>query len=78
MPYEMHRIFCTPAGDLDADCQTFLATLSTFDEDHAMKRGVLLVAVLLPAQFPDKRAYQGTIHQHIADCRYCVQIIEET
>ncbi|MEP6539638.1 MAG: hypothetical protein ABJF23_30170 [Bryobacteraceae bacterium] len=78
MPYEMHRIFCAPAGDLDAECRTFFETVGSFNEQHAMERGVLLVAVSLPAQLPDKRSYQGVIHQNIADCRYYIQLLEDT
>jgi len=37
-----------------------------------------LVAVSLPAQLPDKRGYQSAIHQNIGDCRYYIQLIEDT
>jgi hypothetical protein len=78
MPYEMHRIYCAAAGDLEEERQAFHRVMADFNEQHAMKRNILLVSVSLPEKLVDKRGYQSVISENIRACSYYIQLIEDT
>jgi hypothetical protein len=78
MSYIMHRIFCAPAGDLEEERSAFYKAMSSFNEAHAMPRGVLFVSVALPMTTFDKRPYQSAISDNIRACRYYIQVLEDT
>ena len=78
MPYEMHRIFCSAAGDLEEERQIFHKVIGSFNEQHAMKRNILLVSVSLPEAVVNKLGYQSVMYENIRDCRYYIQLLEDT
>jgi len=74
----MHRIFCAAAGDLEKERDAFYQSMGDFNEECAMPRGILFVAVALPAATYDKRPYLGAIAENIRACRYYIQVLEDT
>ena len=78
MTYTMHRVFCAAAWDLESEREAFLGVIGDFNETQAMQRGVLFVPVTLAWHTQDKLPIQPTIDQNIRDCRYYVQVIENT
>jgi hypothetical protein len=78
MNYEMHRIFCAAAGDLEEERTAFYNVMGDFNAAHAMPRNVLFVAVALPYQCFDKRPFQAALTENIRACRYYIQVLEDT
>ena len=78
MSYDMHRIFCAAAGDLEQERSAFYDAVGDFNAEHAMPRNVLFVAVALPAYCFDKRPFQAAVSENIRACRYYIQVLEDT
>jgi hypothetical protein len=67
----MHRVFCATAWELEEERIAFYDVIGRFNEAEAMSRGILYVAVSLPA-VPDKRPLQSAVNQNIRACRYYI------
>src|SRR3979490_1799549 len=78
MAYSMHRVFCATPGMLEDERQAFYETMADINRDEAMPRGILMVSVSLPANLAFKSAYQSVVDQNVRDCRFYVQILEDT
>jgi hypothetical protein len=78
MPYAMHRVFCAAAGDLEPERRAFYDVMAELNEAEAMPRDILFVAVSIPMETFDKRPFQAAISENIRDCRYYIQVIEDS
>jgi hypothetical protein len=78
MSYNMHRIFCAAAGDLERERAAFYDVMGDFNAAHAMPRNVLFIAVALPDRTYDKRPFQAAVSENIRSCRYYIQVVEDT
>jgi hypothetical protein len=78
MSYSMHRIYCASPGGLAVERRSFYDLIGEFNEAAAMQRGLLFVPVSLPDNTIDKRPAQREIDRNIRDCRYYVQLLDDT
>jgi hypothetical protein len=69
--YQMHRIFCATAWELEGERRAFHDAIGEFNETAAMAEGVLYVPVSLSGM-PDKRPFSYLIEENIRDCRHYI------
>src|SRR5689334_13601567 len=74
--YQLHRVYCGAAWDLEAERHAFTDAVGDFNETIGIKAGILYVAVSLPG-VPDKRPYQYAVDQNIRACRHYILAISE-
>jgi hypothetical protein len=74
--YRFLRVFCATAWELEGERRVFYDLIGEFNEQHAMKHGLLYVPVSI-TNTPDKRPYQYTIDENIRDCRHYILAIDE-
>lgn len=74
MSWQMHRIFCATAPDLEAERLAFYDAVAAFNETHAMPQNVLFVPVSITPNMIDKRFFQPVIDDNIRNCSYYVLI----
>jgi hypothetical protein len=72
--FQMHRIFCANCWELEAERRAFHDIIGNFNEDVAMKDGVLYVPVSL-VNIADKRPHQFTVNENIEACRHFLLVL---
>jgi hypothetical protein len=78
MAYTIHRIFCAAAAELEPERQTFLDLVSALNEAEAMPRNLLLVPVSIMPYVTNKLAFQSAMGANVRECRFFVQLLQDT
>lgn len=74
--YQMHRVFCATPWDLETERRAFYEIVGAFNENSAMRHGVLFVPVAL-TNVRDKRLYQFDVEENIRACRHYILLLSE-
>ena len=74
--YQMHRIFCATPWELEAERRAFYEIVAAFNENEAMRRGILFVPVAL-TNVRDKRLYQFDVDENIRACRHYILLLSQ-
>jgi hypothetical protein len=67
--YQMHRVFCATAWELEGERRAFYDLIGEFNEAEAMPQGILYVPVSL-LNMADKRPFTYVIQENIRDSRH--------
>jgi hypothetical protein len=78
MAYQFHTIFCATPGDMEPERDEFYAVIGEFNENEAMKKGILFVAISIVPQLFNLAAYQGPIDENIRSSRHYIQVLGES
>jgi len=73
--YRMRRVFCATSWELEGERRAFYDVVGQFNE-IAMADGQLYVPVSL-TNIRDKRPYQYTIEENLAECRYFILALSD-
>jgi len=69
----MHRVFCATAWELEGERMAFQTLVGEFNENEAMKHGLLYVPVTL-TNIMDKRPFTYVIDENIRDSRHYILV----
>ena len=74
--YQTHRIFCATPWEMEKERRRFYDIIGSFNENKAMKHGVLYVPVTI-TNIADKRPVQYVIDENIMDSRHYILVLGE-
>ena len=74
--FDMHRVYLSAPGDLEAEKQLCRAVISDVNETDAMKDQILLVSVGLREEGAVEQI-QGPVADNIRQCAYFIQMFED-
>ncbi len=74
--FDMHRIYISGPGDLNAEKQACREAISNVNENSAMPAKVLLVSVGLP-QEEAVNEFRSAVSDNIRQCSFYIQIFED-
>jgi hypothetical protein len=74
--FDMHRVYLSTPGDLDAEKQLCREVISETNEQSAMPSKILLVSVGLPDEGAMEQ-YRSAVSENIRQCRYLVQVFQD-
>jgi hypothetical protein len=78
MAYTLHRIFCSTPGGLEAERQAFHEVIGQVNETEGMPKSILFVPVSIVPNIVDKTAFQSTVDANVRDCKFFVQVLQNT
>jgi hypothetical protein len=74
--YRMHRVFCATPWELEGERAAYYDIIGGFNENEAMRHGVLFVPVTL-TNVRDKRPYQFDVEENIRACRHYILLLSD-
>lgn len=72
--FQMHRVFCASPWELEAERNRFYQLIGQFNQEFAMRHGVLYVPVSLIG-VGDKRPLQYAIDDNIRECGHYLLLL---
>jgi hypothetical protein len=74
--FDMHRVYLSAPGDLDAEKQVCREAIGATNESEAMPAKILLVAVGLPQEGAIEQ-FRSAVADNVRQCRYYIQVFED-
>ena len=74
--FDMHRVYLSAPGDLDAEKQLCREVVSETNEHEAMPASILLVSVGLPQEGLVEQ-FRTVVADNIRQCEYFIQVFED-
>ena len=74
--FDMHRVYLSAPGDLDAEKQFCRQVISEINEKQAMPEKILLVSVGLPQEGAVDQ-YRAVVADNIRQCTFFIQVFQD-
>ena len=74
--FDMHRVYLSCPGDLDADKQLCREVIGEINEAQAMPANILLVSVGLPQEGAVEQ-FRAAVADNIRQCAYFIQVFQD-